>query len=82
MLVKVGDFVRIRGKHAGNHRYNFAIGFGAEVLEFHHLIDVQYATVRLILEPPQGEPHMFLVPVIDLKTISKEQARFQLIESR
>lgn len=80
--MKIGSYVRINGNHVGNHRYKFAVGYGAEITEFHQLVDVRYATVRLMKEPPPGEPHMFLVPVADLKPTSREQARFQLIESR
>lgn len=78
----VGSYVRIYGNYAGSHRYSFAVGYGAEIIEFHKLVDVRYATVRLVQHPPLGEPHKFLVPVADLKVITKEQARFQLIEGR
>lgn len=82
MLVKVGQFVRIVGRHAGSHRYDFAIGCGAKIIELHSMLGIQYASVRLVQDPPSWEPHLFLVPVVDLKLISEEQSKFQLIESR
>lgn len=78
--MKSGSYVRIGYKYAQAHKYEYAVGYGAKIYKISSMTEIPYAVVDLVQRPPEGKPHRLLIPTVDLKRISKEQAQFNIIK--